>query len=94
MLKLYTLWELERELSPKDFQHILTPEAALEKATVRYDLDYPNYTYPPLGEVPRELSTPKNKPYLRSEPSVYDPVYDDLEMNLMEGWIIGLDTDE
>lgn len=55
MLRLYTLWELERELSPEDFQHILTPEAALEKATVSYDLDYRNYTYPPLGEVPREL---------------------------------------
>lgn len=94
MLRLYTLWELERELSPEDFQHILTPEAALEKATVSYDLDYRNYTYPPLGEVPRELSIPKDKPYTRADRSVYDPVYDDLEMNLMEGWIIGLDTDE
>lgn len=32
MLRLYTLWELERELSPDEFQHILTPDAVLEKA--------------------------------------------------------------
>lgn len=94
MLRLYTLWELERELSPEDFQYILTPEAALEKATVSYDLDYRNYIYPQLGEVPRKLSIPKDKPYTRADRTVYDPVYDDLEMNLMEGWIIGLDTDE
>jgi len=31
MLRLYTLWELERELSPDEFHHILTPDAALEK---------------------------------------------------------------
>lgn len=94
MLRLYTLWELERELSPEDFQHILTPEAALEKAKISYDLDYRNYTYPPLGGIPGELSIPKEKPYTRAECTVYDPGYDDLEINLMEGWIIGLDTDE
>jgi len=94
MLRLYTLYELVRELSPEDFQHILTPESALEKAAVSYDLDYRNYTNLPLGRVPRTLSIPKDKPYIRAGRSVYDPVYDDLEMNLMEGWIIGLDTDE
>jgi len=94
MLRLYTQWELERELSSKDFQHILTPEAALAKAAVSYDLDYRNYTSLPFGGVPRKLIISKDKPYTRAESSVYDPVYDDLEMNLMEGWIIGLDTDE
>jgi len=91
MFRLYTLWELERELSPEDFQHILTPEAALEKATVSYDLDYRNYTSPPVNEVPRQRDGFNNKPYQRTG---YDPVYDDLEINLMEGWVIGLDTDE
>ena len=32
MLRLYTLRELEREVTPEEFQHILTPEAALKKA--------------------------------------------------------------
>ncbi|MCX8967056.1 HNH endonuclease [Erwinia psidii] len=91
MLRLYTLWELERELSPDEFQHILAPDAALEKATFAYELDYRNYISPPANEAPRLLATPKDKPYIRSE---YNPVYDALEMNLMEGWIIGLDTDE
>lgn len=91
MFRLYTLWELERELSPEDFQHILTPEAALKKATVSYDLDYRNYTSPPVNEAPILRDGLNNKPYQRTG---YDPVYDDLEINLMEGWIIGLDTDE
>lgn len=91
MLRLYTLWELEREVSPDDFQHILTPEVALEKATYSYDLDYRNYTSPPVNEVPRQRSGLNNSPYQRTG---YDPVYDDLEISLMDGWIIGLDTDE
>ncbi len=36
MVRLYTLWELERELSPDKFQNILTPDAALEKAAFIY----------------------------------------------------------
>ncbi|ENS2330320.1 hypothetical protein ACEZZS_004375 [Salmonella enterica] len=91
MLRLYTLWELERDVSPDEFQHILTPEAALEKAAYSYDLDYRNYTSPPVNEVPRQRNGLNNKPYQRTG---YDPVYDALEINLMEGWIIGLDTDE
>lgn len=91
MLRLYTLWELERELSPDEFQHILTPDAALEKAAFTYDLDYRNYVSPPVNEAPNLLALPADKPYIRSG---YDPVYDALEVNLMEGWIIGLDTDE
>ena len=91
MFRLYTLWELERELSPEDFQYILTPGVALEKAAYSYDLDYRNYTSPPVNEVPRPRGGLNNKPYQRTG---YDPVYDDLEINLMEGWIIGLDTDE
>jgi 5-methylcytosine-specific restriction endonuclease McrA len=94
MLRLYTLWELERDVSPDKFQHILTPDAALEKATYCYDLDYRNYISPPFGTVPKQRSTPDSKPYRRADRTVYDPVYDDLEMNLMEGWVIGLDTDE
>lgn len=91
MLRLYTLWELERELSPDEFQHILTPDAALEKAAFTYDLDYHNYISPPVNEVPNLLPLPKDKYYIRS---AHDPVYDALEVNLMEGWVIGLDTDE
>lgn len=91
MLRLYTLWELERELSPDEFQYILTPGAALEKAVFTYELDHRNYTSPPVNCVPELLTSPKDKPYIRSG---YDPVYDALEINLMEGWIIGLDTDE
>lgn len=91
MLRLYTLWELERKLSPDEFQHILTPDAALEKAAFTYDLDYRNYTSPPVNEAPNLLPLPKDKPYI---PSGHDPVYEALEINLMEGWIIGLDTDE
>lgn len=91
MLRFYTLWELERDVSPDDFQHILTPEAALEKAIYSYDLDYKNYTSPPVNEPPRPREGLHNKPYQRTG---YDPIYDDLEINLMDGWIIGLDTDE
>ncbi len=91
MLRLYTLWELERKLFPDEFQHILTPDAALEKAAFTYDLDYRNYTTPPVNEAPNLLPLPKDKPY---NPSGHDPVYEALEINLMEGWIIGLDTDE
>ena len=91
MVRLYTLWELERELSPDKFQNILTPDAALEKAAFIYDLDYRNYTSPPVNEAPVRLPVPKGKPHIRSG---YDPVYDVLKTNLMEGWIIGVGTDE
>jgi len=94
MLRLYTLWELEREVSPDQFQYILTPDAALEKATRYYDLDYRNYTSPPFGKVPRQLNGLTDTFYKRADRTVYDPVYDDLEMNLLEGWIIGIDADE
>lgn len=94
MLRLYTLWELEREVSPEEYQHILTPDSAMEKALSCYDLDYRNYIAPPFGEVPKKLSVFANKPYTRADRSIYDPVYDDLEMNLAEGWIVGLDTDQ
>jgi len=94
MLRLYTLWELEREVSPDQFQYILTPDAALEKATRYYDLDYLNYTSPPFGKVPRQLNGLTDTFYKRADRTVYDPVYDDLEMNLLEGWIIGIDADE
>lgn len=91
MVRLYTLWELEKELSPDKFQNILSPDAALEKAAFIYDLDYRNYTSPPVNDAPARLPVPKDKPYIRSG---HDPVYDALETNLMEGWIIGVGTDE
>lgn len=91
MLRLYTLWELERALYPEEFQHILTPYAALKKATFAYDLDHQLYQTLPINEVPRPLIWPKDKPYTLSG---YDPVYDALEINLMEGWVIGVDTDQ
>ncbi len=56
-----------------------------------YDLDYRNYTSPPVNEAPVRLPDPKGKPHIRSG---YDPVYDALKTNLMEGWIIGVGTDE
>lgn len=94
MLRLYTLWELERELLPDEFQHILTPDAALKKATYCYDLDYRNYVYPPCCGVPCRRNGVTKLPYKCTVRSVYDPVYDDLEINLMEGWVVGLDTDD
>ncbi|MEZ2603989.1 hypothetical protein [Kluyvera intermedia] len=94
MLRLYTLWQLEQELSPVEFRCILTPDQALKKAVQCYDLDYRNYSVPPSGEVPRRLSGLTKKLYQRADRSVFDPVYDDLEMNLYEGWIVGVDIDE
>ena len=43
MFTLYMRWDAERELTPGDIQFILSPQDALNMASIFYELDYLEY---------------------------------------------------
>lgn len=54
--RLIMIWDVERELNPEDFQYILRPEVAFERARVYYDLDSDNYSHFSLQQMPERKS--------------------------------------
>lgn len=99
MFRLLRAWDAERELSPDDFQYILTPTEAFRLARVFYDLNSDNYRYSRFSchDLPRRKSgyiNPFSAPAQRRRSGYVDEVYDYTEMNLDQGWIIGIDTFE
>lgn len=90
MFTLYRRWDAEFELSPEDFQYILSPGRALEEAGKYYDLDRQHYRGGNIKRaVPKKLNRP-GKPFQRL-PSFYaDEVYDDLKYSMESGWIVGV----
>lgn len=101
MFTLYMRWDAERELAPGDIQFILSPQNALEMASIFYELDYLEY-----DQRSRILphSLPKRRggvyhrfttqPYKRKRLSEYDGLYDEAKWNLERGWMVGVDTKE
>lgn len=99
MFRLLRAWDAERELSPEDFQYILTPTEAFRLARVFYDLNSDNYRYSHFSchDLPRRKTGYINSfsaPDQRRRSDYVDEVYDYTEMNLDQGWIIGIDTSE
>lgn len=96
--RLIQIWDACRELAPEDFQYILRPQIAFEKARVYYDLDYENYGSDfSLHQIPKRKSGFINQfspMYDRKRNGMYDGAYDHTEDNIDRGWFIGIDETE
>lgn len=95
--RLIMIWDVERELNPEDFQYILRPEVAFERARVYYDLDSDNYSHFSLQQMPKRKSgfiNPFSVKYDRKHNGMYDGAYDHTQHNLDTGWFIGIDKSE
>jgi len=95
--RLLMVWDAARELSPEDFQYILRPEVAFERARIYYDLDSDNYSHFGLQQMPKRKSgfiTPFSTKYDRKRNGMYDGAYDHTQHNIDIGWFIGIDESE
>lgn len=95
--RLLMVWDAARELSPEDFQYILRPEVAFERARIYYDLDSDNYSHFSLQQMPKRKSgfiTPFSTKYDRKRNGMYDGAYDHTQHNIDIGWFIGIDESE
>lgn len=95
--RLIMIWDAARELSPGDFQYILRPEVAFERARVYYDLDSDNYSHFSLQQMPKRKSgfiNPFSAKYDRKSNGMYDGAYDHTQHNVDTGWFIGIDESE
>lgn len=95
--RLIQAWDAGRELVPEDFQYILRPAVAFEKARVYYDLEYENYNHFSIHQMPNRKSgfiNPFSSMYQRKQNSMYDGAYDHTEHNIDTGWYFGFDKSE
>lgn len=98
MFRLLRAWDAERELSPADFQYILSPRDAFSQARIFYEISSDHYHYPDnisCHDVPRRKSgnlSLFSAPDKRRQRGYADNIYDDTQRNIDEGWIIGVDT--
>ncbi|WP_435952933.1 HNH endonuclease signature motif containing protein [Dryocola sp. BD626] len=95
--RLIMIWDAARELNPRDFQYILRPEVAFERARVYYDLDSANYSHFSLQQMPKRKSgfiNPFSAKYDRKSNGMYDGAYDHTQHNVDTGWFIGIDESE
>ena len=95
--RLLMVWDAARELSPEDFQYILRPEVAFERARIYYDLDSDNYSHFSLQQMPKRKSgfiTSFSTKYDRKRNGMYDGAYDHTQHNIDIGWFIGIDESE
>ncbi|WP_072568948.1 MULTISPECIES: DUF6883 domain-containing protein [unclassified Enterobacter] len=101
MFTLYMRWDAERELAPGDIQFILSPQDALEMASIFYELDYLEYDH---NNRILPHSVPKRRegvyhrfatqPYKRKRLAEYDGLYDEVKWNLEHGWMVGVNPKE
>ncbi|HEY4466944.1 MAG TPA: HNH endonuclease signature motif containing protein [Klebsiella sp.] len=92
--RLIQAWDAGRELAPEDFQYILRPTIAFEKARVYYDLEYENYNHFSLQQMPNRKNgyiNPFSPMYQRKQNGMYDGAYDHTEHNIDIGWFLGID---
>lgn len=95
--RLIQAWDACRELVPEDFQYILRPAVAFEKARVYYDLEYENYNHFSIHQMPNRKSgfiNPSSSMYQRKQNGMYDGAYDHTEHNIDTGWYFGFDKSE
>lgn len=99
MFTLLRAWDAEHELSPEDFQYILTPREAFRNARLFYDISSDHYQRQHFSchDIPRRktgnvslFAVPDQRRYA----GYADDVYDYTERNLDDGWTIGIDTGE
>ncbi|MBE3463205.1 hypothetical protein IM297_04210 [Enterobacter cloacae complex sp. I1] len=94
MFRLYRSHDLTRQLSPGDFQYILTPEGSLKEACIHYDLSYEANGQSLSFGLPKKIYSvfPYKRPYERKSRGYADPIYDEVEQELQIGWLVGVDT--
>ncbi|WP_148242237.1 HNH endonuclease signature motif containing protein [Enterobacter asburiae] len=95
--RLLMVWDAARELSPEDFQYILRPEVAFERARIYYDLDSDNYSHFSLQQMPKRkigFINPFSAKYDRKRNGIYDSAYDHTQHNIDIGWFLGIDESE
>lgn len=95
--RLIMIWDAARELNPEDFQYILRPEVAFERARIYYDLDSDNYSYFRLQQMPNRKNgfiNSHSAKYDRKRNGMYDGAYDHTQHNIDIGWFIGIDESE
>lgn len=95
--RLIQAWDACRELVPEDFQYILRPAVAFEKARFYYDLEYENYNHFSIHQMPNRKSgfiNSSSPMYQRKQNGMYDGAYDHTEHNIDTGWYFGFDKSE
>ncbi|MEG5912336.1 hypothetical protein UXQ05_06730 [Enterobacter bugandensis] len=94
MFRLYRSHDLTRQLSPGDFQYILTPAGSLKEACIHYDLSYEANGQSLSFGLPKKIYSvfPYKRPYERKGRGYADPIYDEVEQELQIGWLVGVDT--
>ena len=83
--RLIMIWDAARELNPEDFQYILRPEVAFERARIYYDLDSDNCSHFSLQQMPKRKSgfiNPFSAKYDRKCNGMYDGAYDHTQHNI------------
>ncbi|MFP2239686.1 hypothetical protein ACLEUK_12300 [Pseudescherichia vulneris] len=99
MFMLYARWDAKLYLVPDDIQFILTPDEAMARAAIYYELDYSKYmrSLPPQ-QVPDRKQGHHHRfsdaGYKRKPRHQYDKLYDDVEFQLEHGLMIGIDNRE
>lgn len=96
MFTLYTRWDAMLYLAPEDIQFILTPDEALARAAIYYELDYSKYTRSLIPQqVPDRTQVRQHRffatGYQRKPHHQYDRLYDDVEFQLEHGLMVGID---
>ena len=93
MFYLYRSRDLDRYLSPGEFQCILTPAKSLKEARIHYDLSSKTNGWSlQFGVPPRKHGvSPHTQPYTRNSSGYADPIYDEVEQELQMGWLVGVD---
>ncbi len=99
MFTLYTRWDAMLYLVPADIQFILTPDEALARAAIYYELDYSKYTRSLIPQqVPDRTQVRQHRffatGYQRKPRHQYDRLYDDVEFQLEHGLMVGIDNRE
>ncbi|MBY7247810.1 HNH endonuclease signature motif containing protein [Enterobacter roggenkampii] len=97
MFRLCEIYDFERDATLLDFENIVSPKRGLELACYYYVLDYSAYKSRLYFDIPnRKWNGDRHfgEKFKRQPLTYYDPIYDDLERELLLGRIVAVDTDK
>lgn len=97
MFRLYEIYDFERDATLLDFENIVSPKRGLELACYYYVLDYSAYKSRLHFDIPKRKWNGDRHfgdKFKRQPLTYYDPIYDDLERELLLGRIVAVDTDK
>ena len=91
MFTLYRHTDIEWQLTPEDYPHIVSPNRAMDKTKKYYDLDPKHYSHFGPFELPDWLHS-RSPTWHRAPAGYSDPVYETVKESLEIGWLIGVNT--